>query len=272
MLSREQIFAHLSITPQCQGLEEQPSASDERLKLRTVLLSSSDDSQISLILSTPLGVHLAYGLAYTTGSALGSIPPTEEECLAAFTTPNKVKLTAGARAWSKHAHRSLIDAEDDSVGSPPSDSRQKTLSETLHQVPAVSNAGAKRKKEAAPTGWWGTPSGPVSVINERALDLFWKIFTTATWRNLHWLPYSVLVYEIRVPEGYGMRWSQDRSDGRCDENGKSMHLSSDEDSSLGTNSGAFKQAAVESSAPWVFRGFVEPMMENGHERGWRHAP
>ncbi|KAJ3762298.1 hypothetical protein EV360DRAFT_35991 [Lentinula raphanica] len=241
MLSREQIFAHLSITPQCQGLEEQPSTSNERLKLRTVLLSSSDDSQISLILSTPLGVHLAYGLAYTTGSALGSIPPTEEECLAAFTTPNKLKLTAGARAWSKHAHRSLIDAEDDS-------------------------------KEAAPTGWWGTPSGPVSVINERALDLFWKIFTTATWRNLHWLPHSVLVYEIRVPEGYGMRWSQDRSDGRCDENGKSMHLSSDEDSSLGTNSGAFKQAAVESSAPWVFRGFVEPMMENGHERGWRHAP
>ncbi|KAJ3972488.1 hypothetical protein EV361DRAFT_823467 [Lentinula raphanica] len=224
MLSREQIFAHLSITPQCQGLEEQPSASDERLKLRTVLLSSSDDSQISLILSTPLGVHLAYGLAYTTGSALGfplcsirgthlsssgSIPPTQEECLAAFTTANKVKLTAGARAWSKHAHRSLIDAEDDS-------------------------------KEAAPTGWWGTPSGPVSVINERALDLFWKIYTTATWRNLHWLPHSVLVYEIRVLEGYGMRWSQD--------------------------------PAVESSAPWVFRGFVEPMMENGHERGWRHAP
>jgi hypothetical protein len=21
---------------------------------------------------------------------------------------------------------------------------------------------------------------------------------------------------------------------------------------------------------WVFRGFVEPMMENGHEVGWRH--
>lgn len=22
--------------------------------------------------------------------------------------------------------------------------------------------------------------------------------------------------------------------------------------------------------PWVFRGFVEPMMDNGHEVGWRH--
>jgi hypothetical protein len=33
----------------------------------------------------------------------------------------------------------------------------------------------------------------------------------ATWRNLHWLPHAVLVYEVRVPEGYGMRWSQDRS-------------------------------------------------------------
>jgi hypothetical protein len=22
--------------------------------------------------------------------------------------------------------------------------------------------------------------------------------------------------------------------------------------------------------PWVFRGFVEPMIENGHELGWKH--
>jgi hypothetical protein len=62
----------------------------------------------------------------------------------------------------------------------------------------------------------------------------------ATWRNLHWLPQRALVYEVRVLEGYGMRWSQDQSDDG------------------------------EEEKPWSFRGFVEPMMENGHELGWRH--
>ncbi|KAJ3794889.1 hypothetical protein GGU11DRAFT_817901 [Lentinula aff. detonsa] len=224
MLSRD-ILINLSTTPQCIGLEEQSSASDVRQKLRTALLSlnsepeSDDSAQISLILSTPLSIHLAHGLAYTVGSALGSTPPSVEECLAAFTTPNKVQLTAGARAWSKHAHRSLTRT------------KQKNHASTI------------------PTGWWGTPSGPVSTINEKALILFWKIIATVTWRNLHWLPHSVLVYEIRVKDGYGMRWSQDQSIGEV----------------KGTLSGNVEP-------PWVFRGFVEPMMENGHERGWRHAP
>ena len=89
----------------------------------------------------------------------------------------------------------------------------------------------------------GHSSGAVASINERALVLFWRVTNGATWRNLHWLPHQVLVYEVRVPEGYGMRWSQDRSDAVED---------------------------VGNERPWVFRGFVEPMMENGHESGWRH--
>ncbi|KAJ3744055.1 hypothetical protein DFH05DRAFT_1398540 [Lentinula detonsa] len=234
MLSRD-ILINLSTTPQCIGLEEQSSASDERQKLRTALLSldsepeSDDSAQILLILSTPLSIHLAHGLAYTVGSALGSTPPSVKECLAAFTTPNKVQLTAGARAWSKHAHRSLVHIEETSSG------------------PSIT----------IPTGWWGTPSGPVSTINEKALILFWKIIATVTWRNLHWLPHSVLVYEIRVKDGYGMRWSQDQSSDRSER--RDQESSNDNSSS-------------KEMPPWVFRGFVEPMMENGHERGWRHAP
>jgi hypothetical protein len=83
-------------------------------------------------------------------------------------------------------------------------------------------------------GWWGRAKGPVDVINANALELFWKVMNGATWRNLHWLPHEVLVYEVRVQEGYGMRW--------------------------------FRVA----DGPWEMRGFVEPMMENGHEYGWRH--
>ncbi|KAI9567959.1 hypothetical protein HD554DRAFT_2105198, partial [Boletus coccyginus] len=56
-----------------------------------------------------------------------------------------------------------------------------------------------------------TAQGPVASISERALALFDKVMDNATWRNLHWLPHQVLVYEVRVEEGYGIRWSQDRS-------------------------------------------------------------
>ncbi|SJL12414.1 uncharacterized protein ARMOST_15841 [Armillaria ostoyae] len=187
-------------TPCCAGMLELPSAAAERAKL----VAGEIDP------STPLAIHLSLGLAYTIGSALGSIPPSVDVCLEAFSVPNKAGLTAGARAWSKHFHRS-----------------QSTDSELTNK------------------GWWDQPSGPIAIINERALVLFWKIVNEASWRNLHWLPHQVLVYEVRIEEGYGMRWSQDQS--------------SREDGTKDLE-----------ARPWTFRGFIEPMMENGHEVGWRH--
>ncbi|KAF7345479.1 hypothetical protein MVEN_01566300 [Mycena venus] len=196
------------LNPYCHGMEEHPSAIAERAKV--LAPSTSIDSVLD-----PLSFHLSLGLAYTVGSAIGSRPPSTDSCLAAFVAPNRVGLTAGARAWSKHAHRS--------------------------QSPDISPEDSKKQAESS-AGWWGSPSGPVQSINERALALFWKVMNAATWRNLHWLPHQILVYEVRVAEGYGMRWSQDRSG-----------------------------AQSEDEMPeWVLRGFVEPMMEGGHEVGWRH--
>ncbi|KAF8211070.1 hypothetical protein K438DRAFT_1808747 [Mycena galopus ATCC 62051] len=199
------------LNPYCHGMQEHPSAVFERAKL----LAQDPPIESGRALD-PLSLHLSLGLAYTVGSATGSRPPSTDACLAAFVSPNSVGLTAGARAWSKHAHRS----QPEDI---PSEDAEKTA--------------------AASAGWWGTPSGPVAVINERALALFWKVMNAATWRNLHWLPHQILVYEVRVAEGYGMRWSQDRS---------------------GTTS------EDETTPEWVMRGFVEPMMEGGHEVGWRH--
>ncbi|KAJ7780120.1 hypothetical protein DFH07DRAFT_910450 [Mycena maculata] len=198
--------------PHCHGMQEHPSAPAERAKLFSLQTSAGFSNTPPL---DPLALHLYLGLAYTVGSAIGSIPPSTDTCLAAFVSPNKVGLTAGARAWSKHAHRS--------------------------QPPELS-AEVARQTAALSAGWWGMPSGPVAVINERALALFWKVMSAATWKNLHWLPHQILVYEVRVAEGYGMRWSQDRS---------SADLGGEE-------------------PEWTFRGFVEPMMEDGHEVGWRH--
>lgn len=50
------------------------------------------------------------------------------------------------------------------------------------------------------------------------------------WINIHGLPGDIPILELRVKQGYGIRWQI---------NG-------------------------------VFRGFLEPPMENGHEKGWKH--
>ncbi|KAF8121552.1 hypothetical protein EV363DRAFT_908772 [Boletus edulis] len=205
-------LTHIPI-PRCHNMHELPAAATERARVQDLLSRGDQLTLEAEIQTSPLSKHLLHGLAYTIGSALDSDPPTRKECLSAFTvSATNTGLMAGAKAWSKHAHRS-----------------------------------GDAKSEGDRMGWWGgQPKGPVASINERALVLFDKVMDKVTWRNLHWLPHQMLVYEVRVEEGYGMRWSQDRS-----------QLVGDEGGSVDTT-------------PWMFRGFVEPMMENGHEVGWRH--
>ena len=218
--------------PFCHGMTEHPNAAEERLRISK--LPPTNPSHSSCSPPSPLSVHIMHGLAYTVGSALGSTPPSTEACRSAFVYPNKAGLTAGARAWAKHSHRSQGDRGE---------------GESAIEGPGCSiNNCYNRKGQPSSTGWWGTPSGPVAHINERALLLFWKIMDRASWRNLHWLPHRVLTYEVRVPEGYGMRWSQDQS----------------------TINGEDDDGTTCADRPWIFRGFIEPMMDNGHEVGWRH--
>lgn len=204
-------------TPDCHGMSELPLAAEQRARLSCNNLTTEIDR------GSPLSRHILYGLAYTTGSAIGWAPPSAEMCRKAFEAPNNAGLTAGARAWSKHSHRS-----------------QKVKTSEYEVDPEVEQTENRRPEDES-VGWWGRPSGPVAGINERALQLFSKVMENASWRNLHWLPHQVLVYEVRAREGYGMRWSQDQS-----------------------------TVEGEGRKEWVFRGFLEPQMENGHEVGWRH--
>lgn len=65
-----------------------------------------------------------------------------------------------------------------------------------------------------------------------------RVLRGATWSNIHTLPRedgsSLWVFETREGAGHGARWEL-LPDGR-----------------------------------YFFRGFLEPQMEDGHERGWRH--
>ena len=79
--------------------------------------------------------------------------------------------------------------------------------------------------------WWGSSTGSESSKNEHASQVLEKIISNAVWINIHLLPHDVKVLEVRNELGYGARWS-------CD----------------GT----------------MFRGFLEPQMNDGHSVGWKH--
>jgi len=79
--------------------------------------------------------------------------------------------------------------------------------------------------------WWGSNDGSDASKNERANAVLRRILREAVWLNIHVLPHDVRIFEVRNAQGYGARWSAD---------GK------------------------------VFRGFLEPQLEDGHEKGWRH--
>ena len=79
--------------------------------------------------------------------------------------------------------------------------------------------------------FWGLCTGTEAKKNEHSMKVLVEILKDCFWMNIHTLPHEVFVLEIRNRLGYGLRWSYD---------GK------------------------------IFRGFLEPQMENGHEAGWKH--
>ncbi|KAG9141715.1 hypothetical protein Leryth_022038 [Lithospermum erythrorhizon] len=79
--------------------------------------------------------------------------------------------------------------------------------------------------------YWGTLSGSDIHKNQLATAVVRRLITRCCWMNMHIVPPHGLVFEIRVPDGYGARWSGDGS---------------------------------------KFIGFLEPYMMDGHSRGWKH--
>ncbi|KAK4370708.1 hypothetical protein RND71_010183 [Anisodus tanguticus] len=58
---------------------------------------------------------------------------------------------------------------------------------------------------------WGSFSGSDSDKNKVALDVISDLITRCCWMNVHIVPPHGVVFEIRVADGYGARWSKDGS-------------------------------------------------------------
>ena len=81
--------------------------------------------------------------------------------------------------------------------------------------------------------FWGVCTGKDDYINDEAVRCLERIIACAAWNNVFALPGDAKAYEVRERVGYGARWE-------------------------------FKESGI------AFRGFVEPVMKDGHEKRWRH--
>lgn len=79
-------------------------------------------------------------------------------------------------------------------------------------------------------GFWGMFRGSEEKKNSDANEKLDQILKDCVWVNVHVITHSEIIVECRIQEGYGMRW---------------------------TGSGNF-------------RGFLEPQMADGHQKGWIH--
>lgn len=73
--------------------------------------------------------------------------------------------------------------------------------------------------------------GPEMVQNDYAIGTIHRILEHCIWINIHMLPHDITCLEVREGKGFGARWDL------------TEHF---------------------------FRGFVEPFMEDGHQKGWIH--
>eukprot|EP00744_Colponema_vietnamica_P010488 GILI01014818.1.p1 GENE.GILI01014818.1~~GILI01014818.1.p1 ORF type:complete len:329 (+),score=18.30 GILI01014818.1:35-988(+) len=140
-----------------------------------------------------------------------SLPPTDL-LLACFQKPHcppREVIHVGARALAKHVHR------DNSLS------------------------------------WWGNHhlTGTQAKKNAAADAVLSRILSgsgsSCGWRNFHVLPHGFVVYEVRVPEGYGARWQLD------------------------TNQLTSADTPLSPDA-FTFRGFLEPHDLQGHANAWQH--
>lgn len=103
----------------------------------------------------------------------------------------------------------------------------------------------ERRVSDAEHPYWRVPTGTEVEKNAKALLHLDEMLAEATWRNIYRLHADVLIYEVRNPARYGMRWTihlNPKED--CDPNLKSLDPHLLEDNFAGYT--------------LSFRGFLEP--------------
>ncbi|XP_028111714.1 uncharacterized protein LOC114310016 isoform X2 [Camellia sinensis] len=139
------------------------------------------------------GLQRLLGFVHTVGTTVEALPPPRSTLLSSFLLPHNPNVESS------------------------------TLTDGARALAKHVNRSSSK--------CWGTYGGSDSNKNKLAKDAISHLIAHCCWQNLHIVPPHGVVYEIRIADGYGARWSED-----------------------GTK----------------FIGFLEPYMEDGHSKGWKH--
>ncbi|XP_024010793.1 uncharacterized protein LOC18015473 isoform X2 [Eutrema salsugineum] len=139
------------------------------------------------------GVQSLLGLSHTIGSISHALPPPRSILLSSFMLPYRPKIKGCRLSHGARALAKHVDRSSDR--------------------------------------FWGVLHGTDSDKNSLAMEIINRFVGHCCWMNIHIVPPHGEVFEIRVAQGYGARWSQD-----------------------GTK----------------FIGFLEPYTEDGHSMDWKH--
>ncbi|XP_021643357.2 uncharacterized protein LOC110637521 isoform X4 [Hevea brasiliensis] len=139
------------------------------------------------------GIQSLLGLAHTVGAVSDALPPPRSTLLSSFTLPYRPNVNGSALT---HGARALA-----------------------------------KHTERSSNKYWGIISGSDSTKNSLAMNVINFLIASCCWSNVHIVPPHGAVFEVRVADGYGARWSKDGA---------------------------------------KFIGFLEPYMEDGYSKGWKH--
>ncbi|XP_030940650.1 uncharacterized protein LOC115965547 isoform X1 [Quercus lobata] len=117
------------------------------------------------------GVQGLLGLTHTTGTIPNALPPPRSTLLSSFTLPYKPNVEG---CTLTHGARAL-----------------------------AKHANRSTSK------YWGTLEGSDYDKNGLAMDVVCHVIEHCGWLNVHIVPPHGAVFEIRVADGYGARWSKD---------------------------------------------------------------
>ncbi|KAK7261643.1 hypothetical protein RIF29_27959 [Crotalaria pallida] len=117
------------------------------------------------------GVQCLLGLMHTTGTSPDALPPPRSTLLASFNLPCNPIVKSSSLT---HGARAL----------------------------------AKHACRSS-DGYWGTLEGSDSNKNRLAMNAINHLIEHCCWMNLHAVSPHGIVFEIRVADGYGARWTED---------------------------------------------------------------
>ncbi|KAG4955509.1 hypothetical protein JHK84_041490 [Glycine max] len=169
------ILFNKSVVFEVQGVRRYPTffAMLEAESLGKVLpgVESSEEGELILKELSYEGVQSLLGLMHTTGTIPNALPPPISTLLASFNFPCNPN------------ENGLTDG---------------------------ARALAKHACRSS-SGYWGSLNGNDSNKNRLAMDVINRLISHCCWLNVYTVPPHGVVFEIRVANGYGARWTEDGS-------------------------------------------------------------